>query len=206
MEPLAGLRQAAALRQGALALYGACSPAEVTAAAAAAAACSTPCHTFQTRQVAYQFILEIKTEQLPACLASVGTARFCSRPGISGGRWQHVLAGIALTCACLLWVRHSTAQHSTAQHSTAQHSTAQHSTAQHSTAQHSTAQHSTAQHSTAQHSTAQHSTAQHSIQLCMLLHWAWLSAAVTLCVLVAGAAHTCSPCRRCRRNAASCTS
>ena len=129
MEPLAGLRQAAALRQGALALYGACSPAEVTAAAAAAAACSTPCHAFQTRQVAYQFILEIKTEQLPACLASVGTARFCSRPGISGGRWQHVLAGIALTCACLLWVRHSTAQHSTAQHSTAQHSTAQHSTA-----------------------------------------------------------------------------
>ena len=59
VEPLAGL-PGAALRQGALALYGACSPAEVTNSAAAAAAaaasvrsaCSAPHHAFQTFQVA----------------------------------------------------------------------------------------------------------------------------------------------------------
>ena len=63
MEPLAGL-PGAALRQGALALYGACSPAEVSAAAAAVfiSACSTPQSCMYTCQVAYQFIFKIKNE------------------------------------------------------------------------------------------------------------------------------------------------
>ena len=180
MEPLAGL-PGAALRQGALALYGACSPAEVNAAAAAAAAAlvisaySARRHSIQTCQVAYQFILKIKHENHQLFW------QLCAQPGLAPALLSRQMAARAFNSWwwCDTFGREGTVRDCTDPYMC----------------------------STANMCLELEGIVHVCCtELCSLLHGAGRVYCIELCVLVAGAAHTCSPCGCFRRNAASCTS